>query len=43
MHLNVVASPDVAPALRSAAGYVHDKDVTSDGNCMDIRVTAREA
>ncbi|MGW1029551.1 substrate-binding and VWA domain-containing protein [Streptomyces sp. NPDC002577] len=43
VHLDVVASPDVAPALRSAARYVRDKNVTSDGNCMDIRVTAREA
>ncbi|MER5178568.1 substrate-binding and VWA domain-containing protein [Streptomyces sp. NPDC002896] len=43
VHLKVVASPDIAPALRSAAAYVRDKDVTSDGNCMEIRVTAREA
>ncbi|MVO88236.1 VWA domain-containing protein [Streptomyces sp. p1417] len=42
VRLDVVAAPAVAPALRAAAGHVRERDVTSDGHCMDIRVAARE-
>ncbi|QIB47022.1 substrate-binding domain-containing protein [Streptomyces aureoverticillatus] len=42
VRLDVVAAPAVAPALRDAAAHVREKDVTSDGHCMDIRVAARE-
>ncbi|MGI5199649.1 substrate-binding and VWA domain-containing protein [Streptomyces sp. CA-288835] len=42
VRLRVAAAPDIAPALKSAADYVHAKDVTSDGHCMDIEVTAQE-
>ncbi|MFF1448884.1 substrate-binding domain-containing protein [Streptomyces sp. NPDC058274] len=43
VRLKVAASPDVAPALRAAAAHARDNDITSDGRCLDIRVTAREA
>ncbi|RFU88048.1 VWA domain-containing protein [Streptomyces triticagri] len=43
VRLDLVASPDVAPALTETAEYVRDNDVTSDGRCLDIRVTDREA
>ncbi|WP_328773016.1 substrate-binding and VWA domain-containing protein [Streptomyces sp. NBC_00286] len=42
VRLRVAAAPDISPALKSAADYVHAKDVTSDGRCMDIEVTAQE-
>ncbi|WOX25615.1 substrate-binding domain-containing protein [Streptomyces solicathayae] len=40
--LDVVASPDIAPALREIADDLRAQRVTSDGNCLDVRVTARE-
>ncbi|WP_372343253.1 substrate-binding and VWA domain-containing protein [Streptomyces sp. KL116D] len=43
VHLEVVASPDMAPALREAADHARDEQITSDGNCLDVRVTARDA
>lgn len=42
VRLDVVAAPAVTPALKDAADHVRDKDITSDGHCMDIRVAARE-
>ncbi|MET8475587.1 substrate-binding and VWA domain-containing protein [Streptomyces sp. NPDC006422] len=43
VHLDVVASPDIAPALREAATQARKEKVTSDGNCLDVAVTARDA
>ncbi|MFC8126741.1 substrate-binding and VWA domain-containing protein [Streptomyces sp. NPDC057302] len=43
VQLDVVAAPDIAPALRSAADDAREKEVTSDGSCIDVRVTARDA
>ncbi|GAA2349913.1 substrate-binding domain-containing protein [Streptomyces kunmingensis] len=43
VHLDVVASPDVAPALRAAADSAREQKVTSDGNCLDVSVTARDS
>ncbi|WP_449352752.1 substrate-binding and VWA domain-containing protein [Streptomyces shaanxiensis] len=43
VRLEVAASPDVAPALRAAAERAHDENLTSDGRCVDITVTARES
>ena len=43
VRLEVAASPDVAPALRAAAERAHDENLTSDGRCVDISVTARES
>lgn len=41
--LKVVAAPAIAPALRAAADDAREKEVTSDGSCIDVRVTARES
>ncbi|MFF0747410.1 substrate-binding and VWA domain-containing protein [Streptomyces sp. NPDC004111] len=41
--LDVAASPDVAPALRAAADEARRTDIRSDGNCLDIRVSARDS
>ncbi|WP_043218574.1 substrate-binding and VWA domain-containing protein [Streptomyces sp. 351MFTsu5.1] len=43
VRLDVAASPDVAPALRAAAERAHDENLTSDGRCVAISVTARES
>ncbi|MEE1799031.1 hypothetical protein ACIQVO_14365 [Streptomyces sp. NPDC101062] len=42
VRLDLVASPDIAPALRAVADRARRDHVTSDGRCIDIRVTARE-
>ncbi|NUK37938.1 substrate-binding domain-containing protein [Streptomyces lunaelactis] len=42
VRLDVVASPDIAPAVRAVADSARQQEVTSDGQCMDVRVTARE-
>ncbi|MFG2385985.1 VWA domain-containing protein [Streptomyces avermitilis] len=43
VRLKIAASPDVAPALRAAADEARRKNITSDGHCLDIHVTARDA
>ncbi|MBC9718843.1 VWA domain-containing protein [Streptomyces sp. TRM66268-LWL] len=43
VRIDVIASPDMAPALRETATYARDKEVRSDGRCMDVRVTARDS
>ncbi|MFF3885334.1 VWA domain-containing protein [Streptomyces sp. NPDC001914] len=43
VHIQVAASPDIAPALRAVAEDARDKNVTSDGRCLDVGVTARES
>ncbi|MEV3861310.1 substrate-binding and VWA domain-containing protein [Streptomyces sp. NPDC050095] len=43
VHLDVAASPDVAPALTAAADQAREQKVTSDGNCLDVTVTARDS
>lgn len=43
VRLDMVASPDIAPALRTLADGARRDRVTSDGSCLDIRVTARES
>ncbi|MDQ0944961.1 hypothetical protein [Streptomyces sp. V1I1] len=40
--LDIVASPDIAPAVREVADRARAEKITSDGQCMDIRVAARE-
>ncbi|WP_405809650.1 substrate-binding and VWA domain-containing protein [Streptomyces sp. NBC_00210] len=42
VHLDLVASPDIAPSVREIADRARKEQITSDGQCMDIRVTARE-
>ncbi|MEV5950867.1 substrate-binding domain-containing protein [Streptomyces sp. NPDC051993] len=41
VRLNLVASPDVAPAVKAVADRARKEKITSDGSCMDVRVTAR--
>jgi hypothetical protein len=41
--LRLASSPDMAPALRAAAGQARDENITSDGECLDITVTAEES
>ncbi|WP_431032285.1 substrate-binding and VWA domain-containing protein [Streptomyces sp. P6-2-1] len=43
IRLKVSASPDIAPTLREAAAYAKEHEVTSDGNCLDVRVTAEDS
>ncbi|WP_030794314.1 substrate-binding and VWA domain-containing protein [Streptomyces sp. NRRL S-920] len=43
VRLDVVAAPDVTPALRAAADHARKTEVTSDGHCIDVRVTARDS
>ncbi|MCX4992412.1 MULTISPECIES: substrate-binding and VWA domain-containing protein [unclassified Streptomyces] len=43
VHIEVVASPDIAPALRATAEDAREKNITSDGRCLDVRVRARES
>ncbi|MFI1400915.1 hypothetical protein [Streptomyces sp. NPDC020681] len=42
VRLDLVASPDIAPAVREVAERARKDRITSDGQCMAIRVTARE-
>ncbi|UNO38744.1 substrate-binding domain-containing protein [Streptomyces sp. MST-110588] len=43
MRLDVVASPDIAPALEEVAGKARAQRVRTDGKCLDVKVTARAA
>ncbi|NBM16440.1 substrate-binding domain-containing protein [Streptomyces sp. GC420] len=43
VRLDVVASPDIAPAVREAADLARANEITSDGRCIDVHVTARES
>ncbi|WP_369245095.1 substrate-binding and VWA domain-containing protein [Streptomyces sp. R41] len=43
VRLEVAASPDVAPALRATADHARKNNITSDGRCLDVSVTARES
>ncbi|MFM9371169.1 substrate-binding and VWA domain-containing protein [Streptomyces sp. Da 82-17] len=43
VRVDVLASPDIAPALDEAADRARDQDVTSDGRCLDVRVQSKEA
>jgi ABC-type molybdate transport system substrate-binding protein len=41
VRLRLAASPDIAPALTAAAKRARDSDLTSDGRCIAVTVTAR--
>ncbi|MFI8106762.1 substrate-binding domain-containing protein [Streptomyces sp. NPDC086023] len=41
--LRVVASPDIAPAVRETAERARRQRITSDGQCLALSVTARES
>ncbi|MER0444445.1 substrate-binding domain-containing protein [Streptomyces sp. Edi4] len=43
VRLDLVASPDVAPAVRAVADRARRERITSDGSCMDVRVSARDS
>ncbi|MFJ9632722.1 substrate-binding and VWA domain-containing protein [Streptomyces sp. NPDC101175] len=43
VRLRLAASPDMAPALRAAAGQAREENITSDGQCLNISVTAQES
>ncbi|MEU6274505.1 substrate-binding domain-containing protein [Streptomyces populi] len=43
VHIEVTASPDLAPALRAVATDAREKNITSDGRCLDVGVTARDS
>ncbi|WP_237302594.1 substrate-binding and VWA domain-containing protein [Streptomyces sp. S063] len=43
VHLSVVASPDIAPAVRSIAEQARAGDVKADGHCLVVDVLARDS
>ncbi|WP_043263304.1 substrate-binding and VWA domain-containing protein [Streptomyces sp. CT34] len=43
VEVNVVASPDIAPALDTVAKKARDDATRTDGKCLDVRVHARPA
>ncbi|WP_210585937.1 substrate-binding and VWA domain-containing protein [Streptomyces sp. GESEQ-35] len=43
VRLKLAAAPDMAPALREAAKRAREDEVTSDGRCVAVSVTARDA
>ncbi|WP_406339046.1 substrate-binding and VWA domain-containing protein [Streptomyces sp. NBC_00649] len=43
VHLDIAASPDIAPALRDAADLARKNHLTSDGQCLDTRVRAGDS
>src|SRR5262249_12144944 len=43
LRLTLAASPDIAPALTAAARQARAADVTSDGRCLAVTVTARDS
>ncbi|MCI3246191.1 MULTISPECIES: substrate-binding and VWA domain-containing protein [Streptomyces] len=43
VRLKLDAAPDITPALTAAAQRAHDDKITSDGRCLAVTVTARDA
>ncbi|MFJ3307850.1 substrate-binding and VWA domain-containing protein [Streptomyces sp. NPDC086549] len=43
VRLTLAASPDLAPALKAAAGRAHRQNLTSDGNCVAVTVSAQDS
>ncbi|MEU8701502.1 substrate-binding domain-containing protein [Streptomyces sp. NPDC048680] len=43
VHLSMVASPDIAPAVRTVAAKARKDDLRSDGHCLDVEVVARDS
>ncbi|MFI7400295.1 substrate-binding and VWA domain-containing protein [Streptomyces sp. NPDC049541] len=43
VRLKLTASPDIAPALTDAAEQARRSDITSDGRCLAVTVTARDS
>jgi len=43
VRLELAASPDIAPALTAAAERARENDITSDGRCVAVTVTASDS
>ncbi|WP_078863732.1 substrate-binding and VWA domain-containing protein [Streptomyces sp. AcH 505] len=43
VRVDLVASPDIAPVLRTIADRARRDKVTTDGHCLDVQVAARES
>jgi len=43
VRLELAASPDITPALTAAAKRARDSNITSDGRCIAVTVTARDS
>lgn len=43
VHLSMVTSPDIAPAVRAVADRARKDEVRSDGRCLDVNVVARDS
>ncbi|MFJ8792272.1 substrate-binding domain-containing protein [Streptomyces sp. NPDC102462] len=43
VRLTLAAAPDLAPALRAAAERAREEDVTSDGRCIALTVSAQDS
>ncbi|MGW3403043.1 substrate-binding domain-containing protein [Streptomyces zhihengii] len=42
VRIDLAASPDIAPVVRAAADRAREEGLRSDGQCMDVRVVARQ-
>ncbi|MER7728476.1 substrate-binding and VWA domain-containing protein [Streptomyces sp. NPDC096323] len=43
LHLSMMASPDIAPAVRAVADKAREDNLRSDGHCVDVEVVARDS
>lgn len=43
VHLSMMTSPDIAPAVRAVADKARKDDLRSDGHCVDVDVVARDS
>ncbi|MCX5138862.1 MULTISPECIES: substrate-binding and VWA domain-containing protein [unclassified Streptomyces] len=43
VHLTMMTSPDIAPAVRAVADKARKDDLRSDGHCVDVDVVARDS
>ncbi|MEE4492808.1 substrate-binding and VWA domain-containing protein [Streptomyces sp. BE230] len=43
VHLSMMTSPDIAPAVRAVADKARKDDLRSDGRCVDVDVVARDS
>lgn len=43
VHLSMMTSPDIAPAVRAVADKARKDNLRSDGHCVDVDVVARDS
>ncbi|WNI25976.1 substrate-binding domain-containing protein [Streptomyces sp. ITFR-16] len=43
VHLSMMTSPDIAPAVQAVADQARKDDLRSDGRCVDVKVVARDS